>query len=187
MTLFGNKMHYYEEHKNWDSLYPHLTRNSRPIWGGHFLQGWLKWIRCSLWPRGIYNLVEAKQRQAWSIIPLWAGQWGPRADVLTGPLPVDCVYFPGLLKPGTFSREELVDVLRAAVVDRKGEGWEGQVPRDPEGEASSPEPSEDLVRYFTKTCGVTSWFSHSRTSLAATSHVLSLPQHHGMQLWRGRV
>ena len=93
--------------------------------------------------------------------------------------------FPGLLRPGTFSLEELVDVLRAAVVDRKGEGWEGQVPRDPEGEVSSPEPSEDLVRYFTKTCGVTSWFSHSRTSLAATSHVLSLPQHHGMQLWRG--
>uniref|UniRef100_A0A4W2BRJ0 Pseudouridine synthase RsuA/RluA-like domain-containing protein n=1 Tax=Bos indicus x Bos taurus TaxID=30522 RepID=A0A4W2BRJ0_BOBOX len=28
--------------------------------------------------------------------------------------------FPGLLRPGTFSREELVDVLRAAVVDRKG-------------------------------------------------------------------
>ena len=67
----------------------------------------------------------------------------------------------------------MVDVLRAAVVDRKGEGWEGQVPRDPEGEESSPEPSEDLVRYFTKTCEVKSWFSHSRTSLAATSHVLS--------------
>lgn len=44
--------------------------------------------------------------------------------------------FPGLLRPGTFSREELVDVLRAAVVDRKGEGWEGQVPRDLEGEES---------------------------------------------------
>uniref|UniRef100_A0A4W2C669 Pseudouridine synthase RsuA/RluA-like domain-containing protein n=1 Tax=Bos indicus x Bos taurus TaxID=30522 RepID=A0A4W2C669_BOBOX len=32
--------------------------------------------------------------------------------------------FPGLLRPGTFSREELVDVLRAAVVDRKGKPGE---------------------------------------------------------------
>ncbi|KAF4024094.1 hypothetical protein G4228_016120 [Cervus hanglu yarkandensis] len=32
--------------------------------------------------------------------------------------------FPGLLRPETFSREELVDVLRAAVVDRKGKPGE---------------------------------------------------------------
>ncbi|XP_068838717.1 mitochondrial mRNA pseudouridine synthase RPUSD3 isoform X2 [Capricornis sumatraensis] len=32
--------------------------------------------------------------------------------------------FPGLLRPGTFSREELVDVLRASVVDRKGKPGE---------------------------------------------------------------
>lgn len=94
MTLFGNKMHYYEEHKNWDSLYPHLTRNSRPTWGGHFLWGWLKWIRCSLWPRGTYSLVEAKQRQAWSIIPLWAGQWGSKGRCSNWPPPCGLCLFP---------------------------------------------------------------------------------------------
>lgn len=30
--------------------------------------------------------------------------------------------FPGLLQPEYLSREELVDVLRASVVDQKGEG-----------------------------------------------------------------
>lgn len=31
--------------------------------------------------------------------------------------------FPGLLRSENLSREELVDVLRAAVVDQKGDGW----------------------------------------------------------------
>ena len=142
MTLFGNKMHYYEEHKNWDSLYPHLTRNSRPIWGGHFLRGWLKWIRCSLWPRGIYNLVEAKQRQAWSIIPLWAGQWGPRADVLTGPLPVDCVYFPGLLKPSTTTYVTPNSRCSFSLYLKVGgwRCWQGPAPlEEPSGAGFSPD------------------------------------------------
>lgn len=59
------------------------------------------------------------------------------------------------------------------MVDRKGEGSEGQVPGDPEGEEPSSEPSEALVRYPAKTCAVKSWFSLSRTSLAGTSHILS--------------
>ena len=44
--------------------------------------------------------------------------------------------FPGLLQPENLSREELIDVLRASVVDQKGEGerdsctetWEGSLP-----------------------------------------------------------
>lgn len=45
--------------------------------------------------------------------------------------------FPGLLQLENLSREELVDVLRAAVVDQKGEGWEGQLHTDSGGEPAA--------------------------------------------------
>lgn len=38
--------------------------------------------------------------------------------------------FRRLLQPENLSREELVDVLREAVVDQKGEEWEGRLQTD---------------------------------------------------------
>lgn len=93
--------------------------------------------------------------------------------------PLDDQPFSGLLRPENVSREELVDVLRAAVVDQKGEGWEGQLQGDPEGEESSPEPSEHLAGFPTKACGIKSCFCLPLAIGAGTRHIISLPQHHG--------
>lgn len=45
--------------------------------------------------------------------------------------------FAGLLQLKNLTREGLVDVLRAAIVDQRGEGWEGQLHRDLGGEPAA--------------------------------------------------
>lgn len=102
---------------------------------------------------------------------------GPRTDVLTGPLPVDSVYFPGLLKPSTTTY--MIPNSTCSFSIWKSEAGEGV------GRALLPLKSQvEQVLHLTRfwgprhslTCGNTAPFpaSISFSPLCLHLHILSL-------------
>lgn len=71
--------------------------------------------------------------------------------------PLENQPFPGLLQPENLSREQLIDVLRASVLDQKGEGERDGCTETQE--SSLPlQPSRGLFGLPTKAFGVKSLF-----------------------------